>query len=111
MIPGSPSLSVHGAVTAVHDGLHFDGSTSSMDTSIEGYNCLHDPEKCPRGLSYGLKLRLDKEANDYTEPKFILDTGGHSEKTRGVALSVENRKLVAEVTTKNVRYRVSVRFK
>ena len=107
VVPGSPSLSAHGEVSAVANGLHFDGATSSLDTYLEDTNCLHDPELCSRGLSFGVKLRLDKEVNDYTEPKFILDTGGHGKNTRGVALFVENRKLVAEVTTKNMRYRVS----
>lgn len=107
IVPGNPSLSVHGEVGAVDNGLHFDGATTSLDTYLEDSNCLHDPELCSRGLSFGLKLRLDKEVTDYIEPKFILDTGGHGKNTRGVALFVENKKLVAEVTTKNMRYKVS----
>jgi hypothetical protein len=77
-----------------------------MDTYIEGSHCLHDTEFCVKGFSFGTKLRIDKAANGYTEPKFILDTGGHGKKTRGVSLFVENKKLVAEVATKNMRYRV-----
>ena len=105
-VPGSPSLSVHGEVSAAGDGLHFDGSTSSMDTYVEGSHCLHDTEVCSKGFSFGTKLKIDKIANGYTEPKFILDSGGHGKKTRGVSLFVENKKLVVEVTTKNMRYRV-----
>ena len=77
-----------------------------MDTYVQGSHCLHDTEVCSKGFSFGTKLKIDKIANGYTEPKFILDTGGHGKKTRGVSLFVENKKLVTEVTTKNMRYRV-----
>ena len=107
-VPGSPSLSVHGSVSPAGDGLHFDGSTSSMDTYIEGSHCLIYTDFCSEGFSFGTKLKLDKIVNSYTEPRFILDTGGHGKNTQGVALFVENKKLVAEVTTKNKRYRVGV---
>lgn len=110
-VPGSPSLSVHGEISAAEDGLHFDGSTSSMDTYIEGSHCLHDTEICGKGFSFGTKLKIDKEANGYTEPKFVLDTGGSGTNTRGVSLFVEDKKLVAEVTTKNMRYRVRRKYR
>ena len=77
-----------------------------MDTHIKESHCLHDTEFCSKGFSFGTKLRIDEAANRYTEPKFILDTGGHEEKTRGVSLFVEDQKLVVEVTTKNMTYRV-----
>ena len=105
-VPGSPSLSAHGEVTKDGDGIHFNGVTSSMDTYITGSQCLVFTDFCENGFSFGTKLKLDKIANGYTEPRFILDTGGHGEKTSGVSLFVENKKLVAEVTTKNKRYRV-----
>jgi hypothetical protein len=105
-VSGSPSLSVYGKIRITEGGLHFDGSTSFMDTHIKETHCLHDTEFCSKGFSFGTKLRIDEAANRYTEPKFILDTGSHAEKTRGVSLFVENQKLVVEFTTKNMTYRV-----
>lgn len=105
-VPGNPSLSMHGYFHLVDGGLHFDGATSFMDTKLEDSHCLIHTDVCFTGFSFGTKLKFDEIVNSYTEPRFILDTGGHGEKTSGVALFIENKKLVAEVTTKNKKYSV-----
>ena len=60
-LPGSPDIDVHGSVRAVDGGLSFSGED---DTFLKVGNfdreCLHDPSKCPKGLSLSCKMKFDK---------------------------------------------------
>ena len=79
-----------------------------MDAYIERSHCLHDTEMCDKGFSFGTKLKIDSITTGFTEPMFILDSGGHGKNTRGVSLYIENAKLVVEVTTADKKYIVSL---
>ena len=101
------SFSLHGNFSFADHGITFDGSTNFIDTSISASNCLHDPELCSKGFSFGTKMWISNTVKSYTEEKYIIDTGGHHNNTRGVSIFIKNSKLVVEVTTKDTKYKVS----
>lgn len=59
-ITGSPDIEVHGPVRAVDGGVHLDGKESFLKVGTFDGKCLHDPSKCPNGLSLSCKLKFNR---------------------------------------------------
>ena len=59
-LPGSPDIEVHGMVRAVDGGVHMNGKESFLKVGNFEGKCLHDPAKCPDGLSVSCKLKFNK---------------------------------------------------
>lgn len=82
-----------------------------MIASLDKTDCITNPDICDKsGFSLGAKLRFPMSATSATEPKYILDSGGHSQSTRGVSLFVEKGELIAEVETSQRRWKVEFCF-
>ena len=72
--------------------------------------CLSDPHLCTSGLSVGLKVKLDGEMKTSTEPRYILDSGGANDDSRGFSLLLNDGKLHAVVSESNTVWTVSNLF-
>lgn len=59
-ITGSPDIEVHGSVRAVDGGVHLDGEETFLKVGNFDSKCLHDPSKCPNGLSLSCKLKFNR---------------------------------------------------
>ena len=69
--------------------------------------CLSDPQLCKSGLSIGLKIKLDGEMKTSPEERYILDSGGANDNSRGFSLLLKNGKLHAVVSASNTVWTVS----
>ena len=83
-------------MTLINEGLAFDGQESHAVAQIAPDDCVINTEKCTNGLSFGTKLRFDK-ADDFDEPRYIVDTGAHNPQMRGFALFKQKGRLCAVV--------------
>lgn len=59
-LSGSPDIEVNGPVRAVDGGVHLDGKESYLKVGNFDGKCLHDPAKCPNGLSLSCKLKFNR---------------------------------------------------
>ena len=59
-LSGSPDIEVNGPVRAVDGGVHLDGQESFLKVGNFDGKCLHDPAKCPNGLSLSCKLKFNR---------------------------------------------------
>ena len=59
-VTGSPDIEVNGPVRAVDGGVHLDGQGSFLKVGNFDGKCLHDPSKCPDGLSLSCKLKFNR---------------------------------------------------
>ena len=59
-VTGSPDIEVNGPVRAVDGGVHLDGQGSFLKVGNFDSKCLHDPSKCPNGLSLSCKLKFNR---------------------------------------------------
>ena len=59
-IYGSPDIEVYGSVRAVDGGVHLDGKESYLKVGSFDSRCLHDPSRCPNGLSLSCKLKFNR---------------------------------------------------
>ncbi|XP_027047022.1 uncharacterized protein LOC113674731 isoform X3 [Pocillopora damicornis] len=96
-ITGSPDIEVHGPVRAVDGGVHLDGKESFLKVGTFDGKCLHDPSKCPNGLSLSCKLKFNRIVRTYKEPHYILDSGGHQKGTKGLSAYLLNNNLYFSV--------------
>ncbi|XP_022799604.1 uncharacterized protein LOC111337536 isoform X3 [Stylophora pistillata] len=96
-ITGSPDIEVHGPVRAVDGGVHLDGKESFLKVGNFDSKCLHDPSKCPNGLSLSCKLKFNRIVRTYKEPHYILDSGGHQKGTKGLSAYLLNNNLYFSV--------------
>ena len=105
-IPGNPDLKTHGEMTILEGGLAFDGQESRAVAQIAADDCVINTEKCAEGLSFGTKLRFDK-ADVNEVPRYIVDTGAHSQGMRGFTLFKQKGKLFAVVRNADREWTVS----
>lgn len=96
-VTGSPDIEVNGPVRAVDGGVHLDGQGSFLKVGNFDGKCLHDPSKCPNGLSLSCKLKFNRVVRTYKEPHYILDSGGHKKGTRGLSAYLLNNNLYFSV--------------
>jgi len=64
------------------------------------------PERFAKGFSFGIKVKLPDSVNDYTNPRFILDTGAKSLSSRGVSLYLLEKRLVCEIASSEYMWKV-----
>lgn len=95
-IPGNPDLKTHGEMTILDGGLAFDGQESHAVSQIASDDCVVNTEKCADGLSFGTKLKFDKE-DESDGPRYIVDTGAHNPHMRGFTLFKQKGRLFAVV--------------
>ncbi|XP_078359624.1 uncharacterized protein LOC144644082 isoform X3 [Oculina patagonica] len=96
-VTGSPDIEVNGPVRAVDGGVHLDGQGSFLKVGNFDGKCLHDPSKCPDGLSLSCKLKFNRVVRTYKEPHYILDSGGHQKGTKGLSAYLLNNNLYFSV--------------
>ena len=84
---------VSGTSKLVEGGLQFDGVTTQIEGQLDSSECLVNPEKCSSGFSLGTKIKLDPSVAAYTIPKYIIDSGARSTKSRGVSMYILGGKL------------------
>jgi hypothetical protein len=108
-IPGQLPFVVNGHVEVVDGGLYFDGITAFLSTHLVPTNILSNPDMAKEGLAFGIKLRFDGTAKEYDTPRYVLDTEATSGGKTGVSLYVLNGKLIAEIATSSMKWKVQDR--
>ncbi|XP_031555970.1 uncharacterized protein LOC116292758 [Actinia tenebrosa] len=106
-VPGIPPLSAVGALDLGDGGLLFDGKSTWLGATISQEDCLIDPGKCISGFTLASKLFLHNSVASYTTPKYIVDTGASSAKTRGISMYVMSGKVFFELATSSKVWTVS----
>ena len=106
-VEGSPTFKANGDVSAGDGGLIFNGVTSWLAARVDKTDCLVDPERCVKGFSIGAMLKLSPDIKEYGEARYIIDTGAHSEDTRGVSLYTVSGKLHFMFATSTKTWEVS----
>lgn len=106
-VPGIPPLSAAGAFDLGDGGLLFDGTSTWLGATIPQGDCLMDPGKCISGFTLASKLFLHSSVASYTKPKYIVDTGASSAKSRGISMYVMSGKVFAELATTSKVWTVS----
>lgn len=81
--------------------------TSWLAARLEKTDCLLDPDRCDKGLSLGVMLKVTSEIKEYGEARYILDTGAHSEDARGISLYTVEGKLRFMLATSSKVWEVS----
>lgn len=71
-VTGSPDIEVNGPVRAVDGGVHLDGQGSFLKVGSFDSKCLHDPSKCPDGLSLSCKLKFNRVRFSPNQSSFRL---------------------------------------
>ena len=105
-IPGHLPFNVLGHVEVVDGGLYFDGITAFLSTQLVPNNILANPDTAKEGLAFGIKMKFDGTAKEYDIPRYVLDTGATSGGNTGVSLYVLNGKLIAEIATPIMKWKV-----
>lgn len=106
-IAGNPTLVAHGDIQAVKGGgLTMNGADTWLDSKFKNTDCLIDPGLCPDGFSVSLKLSLFKESLNYTEARYILDSGAHGGSSPGVSMYLKGSKVHYQLTTKEKTWTV-----
>jgi len=108
-IYGNPSLHAHGFYRYVDDGVAFDGTDTFMTAKLPKTDVLINPDASPSGFSFATKIKFGREAMEYEEARYILDSGGHHSGKRGVSLYVNNGYLYAEVQTMDKLWKVQIK--
>lgn len=70
-VAGSPDIEVNGPVRAVDGGVHLDGQGSFLKVGNFDSKCLHDPSKCPDGLSLSCKLKFNRVRISHNQTLFV----------------------------------------
>ena len=99
-ILGNPTLNAHGSITSVTGGgLHEDGVGTWIDGRFKETDCLVDPGLCTDGFSLAGKFKFDPVVVNYTDARYVLDTGAHGGSSRGVSMYLKGGKLHFQLTT------------
>lgn len=85
----------------------FDGMTSWLAARVAQTDCLLDPDRCDKGLSIGLMVKFPPQIKEYGEARYIIDSGAHSEHTRGISFYTVAGKLRVFFATSNKIWKVS----
>ena len=105
-IPGHLPFKVNGHVEVVDGGLYFDGTSAFLSTRLVSSDILASPDRARQGLAFGIKLKFDGAVKQYDTPRYVLDTGAKSGGKTGVSLYVLNGKLIAEIATTSMKWKV-----
>lgn len=105
-IPGHLPFNVLGHVEVVDGGLYFDGITAFLSTQLVPSNILANPDRAKEGLAFGIKMKFDGTAKEYDTPRYVLDTGATSGGNTGISLYVLNGKLITEISTPVMKWKV-----
>ncbi|KAK3751286.1 hypothetical protein QZH41_012191, partial [Actinostola sp. cb2023] len=98
-VPGTPPLAAYGAFKKGDGGLMFDGKTNWLGGHLQQPDCGIDPDQCISGFTLAAKLYLDEAVASYIEPKYLVDTGASSTKSRGFSMYVMGGKLYFELAS------------
>ena len=108
LIPGKAALKVYGNSQTVDGGLLLDGSSGYLSSHLSGQNALVNPGEFLDGFTFGLKLRFPAAVLQYTNPRYILDTGEKSVNSPGVSFYLLDKKMVMEIATYDTRWKVII---
>lgn len=107
LIPGKAALKVYGNSQTVDGGLLLDGSSGYLSSHLSGQNPLVNPGEFLDGFTFGLKLKFPAAVLQYTNPRYVLDTGEKSVNSPGVSFYLLDKKMVMEIATYDTRWKVS----
>lgn len=105
-VPGDISLSIHGQADVKEDAMIFDGSTTWLGATLASSDCLLAPSNCKYGLSIGFKIKLDPNLSQYSDERYVMDTGVLSKGTRGVSIFQQSGQLFCVVMTMSAQWKV-----
>jgi hypothetical protein len=86
--------------------LYFDGTSAFLSTRLVSTDILASPDRATQGLAFGIKLKFDGAVKQYDTPRYVLDTGATSGGKTGISLYVLNGKLIAEIATSSMKWKV-----
>lgn len=105
-ILGKTSLKVTGNCETVEGGLLLDGSTGYLSSHLSSQNALANPGRFLDGFTFAMKLKFPSTVLQYSDIRYILDTGEKSVNSPGVSLYLLNKKMVMELATYSTRWKV-----
>lgn len=99
-----PPLFINGQASLLNMGFRIFNKTW-LSTTLSNEDCLLNPDKCLKGFSIGIKVRIDLSVSRCKQPRYILDTGP-SLKSQGVSIYVNGNMLVARVISSKGTWQV-----